>query len=231
MNAVRKLQDQPGKDKIASIKQDESGTSGTCISGGMFDEDHLPDIEGSEGAEKFDKMYRTDPKVKMILSAINRPLLSSPWEIEAGGQKEKDVSDTDKAKFQEHAQLVSHILFNDMKTSWIEFLREALTMNRFGYSLFDITHKVVQNHPRFGTYNGILRLGWRSQKTIEEWTLDPDTGDIITVRQCADGDLGKDVDMDGEFLLHFAVDKEGDNYEGVSLLGLVMVHGAEKILL
>jgi hypothetical protein len=185
------------------------GSSGTDISAGQFFEEYLFELRGTQAARVWDKMRRSDGKVKMVLSAVKNPLRSATWEIEAAG-------DSPEAILQK--EFVEHCLFSDMDKDFSETLNESLTMVEFGFSVLEETHKVVLNHPKFGAYNGIRSLGFRSQKTIERWNLDPSTGKIISVSQYAYGDLGKIVDIPGEFLVVFSLDKEGDNYEGISLL-------------
>jgi SPP1 gp7 family putative phage head morphogenesis protein len=60
-------------------------------------------------------------------------------------------------------------------------------------------------------------LSWRSQRTIEAWNVEHD-GHLVSVQQIANGDLGVMVNLDARFLLHFAPDQEGDNFEGISVL-------------
>jgi hypothetical protein len=105
---------------------------------------------------------------------------------------------------------------------WDTHLHEALTFMIFGYSLFEVVNNVVYNHPKFGTFNGLKGLAFRSQKTIERWNVDSGTGELQAVEQWVQGDLalGRSTyfKMPAEFLLLFTLQKEGDNYEGLSAL-------------
>ena len=191
------------------------GTSGTDVSGGYFDEEYLQTLKGSEAAKVFDKMRRSDAQVKMLTSLVKNPILSAKWVVEP-------VDDTDEEV--EVAEFIEHVLFKDISypdgskhKTWRAFLKEALSFVDFGHSVFEIVHKVVNDHPKWGNYIGLKDLAFRSQKTLEEWVLRRN-GSIKYIRQQAYGDLGTDVNIRGDFALVFSNDKEGDNYEGISLL-------------
>lgn len=187
----------------------EIGSSGTKIFGGYPSEEYLQQLRGRLRADVYDQMRRSDTQIKMVLSAVKNPLKSATWEIQP-------ANDTPEAKAD--ADFVKHILFSDMDRPFNKFLSEALTMADFGFSLFEIVDKTVVDHPKFGTYNGIRRLAWRSPRTIERWNKNKETGELESVSQYAYGDCQKVVDMPAEFLLLFNIDQEGDNYEGVSLI-------------
>lgn len=200
------------------IQRDPQGTSGTRNFSGYFSEDYFSqELHGIQAADQFDKMRRGDSVIKMVTKSVKNPILGATWELEPG-------EDTDEMKRQR--DLIQHILFCDMDKGWKQHVAEALSLLEFGYSLFEITHKAVLNHPVFGSYNGIKALGFRSQRSIESWHLDHDTGHINYVRQLAIGDLQSNAEIPGEFLLPMTLDREGDNYEGIS--GLRSCYGAWK---
>lgn len=187
------------------------GSSGTENYSGYSSEEYLATLRGKQAADEFDKMRRSDAKVKMCLSAVMNPIRAASWEVVPG-----ELDDQEMAK--RHAAFVEHCLFKDLGRPWKKFLGEALSFLVFGHSVFELTDKVVFNHPKYGTYNGIGSLGFRSQRTIERWNLDPATGNLVSVTQYAYGDLDRKVDIPGEFLVVFSLDQEGDNYEGISAL-------------
>lgn len=192
------------------------GTTGTNIFSGFFDEETLSKLVAEQGIAIFDRMRRSDGQVKMLLSVFKNPIKAAKWGIEA-------VDDSDKEK--EIADFVEHVLFNDMGYSdgskvktFSEFIGEALTMAEFGFSCFEIIHKNVENHPTFGNYLGIADLAYRHPRSILQWHLNKN-GSIKNVRQLVtSGDLNVDVLIDGRFLLVFTMEKEGDNYQGISML-------------
>lgn len=208
----------PNRRKVAGefpVGFSSDGTSGTEISGGYFAEEYLIHLQGKEAAELFDQMRRSDAQVKMLTSLIKNPIKSATWTIEA-------VDDSDEEK--EIAAFIEHVLFNDMgypdgskHKSWVAFLHEALSFIDFGHSVFEIVHKVVSDHPKWGNYVGLKDLAFRSQKTVERWELNKN-GSIKFIQQVSQGDLDADVKIRGEFLLVLTNEKEGDNYEGISAL-------------
>jgi len=196
-------------DRTLVLHRDPIGSSGTRSSAGYPYEDYLQKLRGKERADIFDQMRRSDPQAKMCLSAVKNPIRSAVWQIEPGDQTDEAKSD---------AEFIEHILFNDMDQPWNNFIDEALTYVDFGHAIFELTHKIVFNHAKFGTYNGIRSLGWRSPRTIERWNLNRENGKLISISQYAYGDLQRLVDIPAEFLIVFSLEKEGSNYEGISLL-------------
>lgn len=195
--------------KQVTVHVEESGSSGIEIFSGYYSEEYLSTLRGTQAADTWDKMRRSDPKIKQVLSAVKNPIKGAHWSIQPGAQDEKHKL---------HAELIDQILFKDLDQTWTQQLSEILTLLEFGFSIFEKIDKLVTNHSKFGTYHSISKLAWRSPRTIERWNLDPKTGKLISVWQYAYGDLGKMVEIPGEFLMVFTLDKEGDNYEGVSAL-------------
>jgi gluconate kinase len=211
-SAPRQLQEAPkavedaGKPRVVKVQMTPVGTPGTTIYSGYYDEEYLETLKGRDRADEFDKMRRQDGQVKMCLGAVMNPLRRANYEIEPAG---------DEPDFKTHADFIDHVLIKGIPFK--QFVSEAATMIIHGHSLFEVTHKVVYDHKKFGTYVGIQELGFRSQRTIERWNLDK-TGKLESVTQMAYGDLESQVDIPGEFLLVFTLEKEGANYEGISLL-------------
>src|ERR1035437_8526505 len=187
------------------------GTSGTQIFAGYFSEEYLQTLRGRRGAKVWDEIRRSESQVSMLLNAIMNPIKSATWEFEVA----EGVPNGEQ-----HKALVEYCA-KDM-IDWETHLHEALTNLIFGFSLFETIHNVVFNHPKFGTFNGLKALAFRSQKTIERWIVDTDSGDLETIVQWVQGDLSRDksnyFNIPAQFCLLFSVQKEGDNYEGISLL-------------
>ena len=196
-----------------SIKILPRGTSGTDISGNRFYEEYLDKLLSDQGPDIWDEMRRSDDQVIMLLRVVKNPIMSANWFISPADESEE-------AK--KIADFISHVLFNDMGTeenpkTFQKFKRESLTAVEFGYSLFEITNKIVLNDEVFGSYVGIKGLDWRSPRTIEEWHV-LRSGVLDQVRQIDNSQNGGDFFLPGKFLLHIAPEMEGDNYEGISML-------------
>ncbi len=185
------------------------GSQGSQNYSGYAQEEYLNALTGRRRADVFDEMRRSDPQVKMCLNAIKNPIRSATFEVEPA-----DSSDEAKAD----AELIKHILFEDMDRPWKKFVNEALSCVEFGHAVYEVTNKVVLDHPKFGSYNGIRSLGFRSQRTIERWNLNRETGALESVSQMSFGDLQRMVDIPAQHILLVSIDQEGANYEGISLL-------------
>lgn len=206
-------QDTSAFDSGAKMQMQPVGVSGSELFAGYFSEEYLQKIRGRKGAKQFDEIRRSEAQVAMLLNAVMNPIKAAAWEFEAADPTFVPDAETHK-KFVEYNA-------KDC-IDWETHLHEALTMLTFGYSIFECIHSVVFNHPKFGTFNGLKALAFRSQKTIEKWVVDPATGELQTVVQWAQGDLvtGRSalMDMPAEHLVIFTNQKEGDNYEGISVL-------------
>ena len=193
-----------------------TGSTGTEIHAGYYSEEYLADFQNMpEGMNIYDKMRRSDYQIQMLLSAVKNPIVAANWGIEAAG-------DTDEEK--EIADFVTFCLFDDMGytdgskiKTFRDFMKEALTGIEFGYSLFEPIFKVKMDHEIWGNYVGIRDIAFRSQKTIQTWNLN-NNGSIKSVRQLAYGDLDVDVEIPGENIMVITFNKEGDNYEGISMI-------------
>lgn len=189
------------------IQMAAQGTSGSLIYSGQIREEYLANLMGMEGAKVWDKMRRSESQIAMLLAAICNPIKSADWDVDPFDDSEESVKQAEFIKF----CLMEGIDFE-------AFLHEALTFIAFGFSIFEVVHNVVFNNKKFGTYNGLASLGFRGQKTIYSWNVEPKTGKLISVDQWAEGDLKSRVPMDAQFLVVFSNLKEGDNYEGISAL-------------
>ena len=196
------------------MKRFEMGSTGTRVDAGYPSEEYLAHLRGTRRADIFDEMRRSDAQLVMCLSAVKNPIKGATCEITPGCAD----GEAPTPEAIEDAKLIRHILMTDMDRPWKKFVEEALTFIDFGHAVFEVTHKVVLDHPRFGSYNGIASMGWRSPRTIEQWNVNKDTGKLKSIRQIAEGDLSRDVEIPDEFLVTMSLNQEGSNYEGISML-------------
>lgn len=193
------------------VKTVEVGVAGTQVYGGYFNEDYLSQLHGRHWMDLQDQMRRSDSQIRMLLSCIKLPIKSSNWTV-------KKLDDSPEAELQK--LLFEKAFFKDTGKSWKRTLGEILTCTDFGFSLMEATYQAKFDDPDLGTYNTLKSLAWRSQRTIERWIID-NNGVLQYVQQIAYGDEGKISDIDARFLVHFAPDMEGDNYEGISTLRFI----------
>jgi hypothetical protein len=189
------------------------GSSGTELFAGYFTEEYLQGLRGRRGAKVWDEMRRSESQVAMLMNAVKNPIKAATWEFEPA---------LDVVGAEDHKAFIEYNAKECI--DWETFLHESLTMLDFGFSLFEVIHSAVANHPKFGAFNGLKALAFRSQKTIERWNIDKPTGALKSVTQVIQGDLtpgnamAQMVDIPAEFILLFTLQKEGDNYEGISAL-------------
>lgn len=200
-------------DSGSKVQLKPYGASGTELYAGYFNEEYLQALRGKMGAKIYDEIRRSESQVSMLMNAVMNPIKSGVWEFESADPTE--VPDAKK-----HKELIEYMA-KDM-IDWETHLHEALTFLIFGFSLFERIDNIVFNHPKFGTFNGLKGLAFRSQKSIERWIVSRDTGNLEAVEQWVVGDITPEgntiIRMDSDFLLVFSLQKEGDNYEGISAL-------------
>lgn len=201
--------DKAPEQAIELVRKRRTSSSGTEIYAGYFAEEYLSSLRGNRLAKEFDKVRRSDPQIKMLLSAVLNPICSAKYEIQPASDDPQD---------QKIADLIKHILFCDMRQSFKSVLRQAGSVLTFGHAPMEKTFKLVMNHPEFKTYHGLASLDLIGQKTIERWLLNKESGELEAIEQISNGDLGKTVTISRKEFMLFVLDQEGSNYEGVSWL-------------
>lgn len=189
-----------------------AGATGTMIYGNYFDEEYLSKLTGTHRADVFDEMIRSDDTITMLITARKNPISKATWGVEPA----KGDTPEQEATYKKQADHLRHELFERMDKDFIELIEEILTFIEHGYSLFERVHEAV-NDPVFGTYVGFKNIAFRSQRTIERWSLERD-GTLKTVFQQATGDVGAYTYIDGRWVTVFTHRKKGDLYEGISAL-------------
>lgn len=189
---------------------DEIGATGTAIfSGQIFEVEYNPDLQGAKGLDIFEKMRKSDGQVKAGLLACTLPLLSAHWDILPGSDSAEDV---------EIAAIIRENLFEGMTITWDNFLRQALLMLTFGFSVFEKVWELKD-----GLYQW-RKLAPRQQKTITKWFTDPEGG-LAGVEQQAFKQMQYiTTPIPVTKLLVFTNELEGSNFTGVSLLRAAYKH-------
>lgn len=184
------------------------GSSGTDITGGVYSEEYLSTLQGMDAAKVWDQMRRSETQVAMLLNAVFNPIKAANWDVES--------ADASNPEYEKHAAFIKKAFFK--KLDWSQFTHEALTFVIFGHSVFEEVHVVELSDAEFGQAVFLKALGFRAPKTILEWNLEKKTGRLIQIKQQATGDVSENAVIPGEFLTVFTLNKEGDNYEGISAL-------------
>ena len=201
-------------EQIGKFNKQLLGTSGTRLFGEIFDEEYLAKLIGIDRADIYDHMRRSDDEIQMLITSMINPIVRANWHIEPATSKDPDENEA----YKRQAEHIEYELFERQVKPFSQLIREIMSMEYHGYSLFEKTHRVVNNDPNFGTYIGYQGINWRSQRTIERFNLNRD-GTIKHVIQSAYGDLDSgNIEIPGEFIVVFTLQKLGDNYEGISRL-------------
>jgi hypothetical protein len=223
------------------IPDHEHGVSGTEVFGGTISgEEYNADLQGVKGLETYDTMRRSDAQVRATLQVMKLPLRAAVWA--ATPPKHGDATD------QAIAEFVHASLFDDdaMVDPWDSVLRHVLLQLDFGFSLTEKIWRVDdQGYYRF------KRLAPRLPKTIHYWHARRD-GSLVRVWQYAPvivedsrtitaapshnvpmppSSQYQYLAIPAEVLSVFTLEREGDNYEGMSLLRAAYKHWWYKDLL
>jgi phage gp29-like protein len=155
-------EDEMGSGRGAFI---EIGSSGLRRSGGIINEEFLPNLQGVKGFKVYREMRDNDPVIGAMLYAIDKVITRLEWKID--GEDERTV------------MFVQECL-DDMSDSWDATLQNILSMLVYGWSFHEIVYKIrggmtgdPKTHSRFNDN----RIGWRkwpvrAQETLQEWMLD-----------------------------------------------------------
>lgn len=175
-------------------------------SGIITDEDYNRLLTGQSAIRVFEIMRRSDGTVHAALQVCKLPILSASWTIEPASE---DQSDIDIANFIEHELFERNVNFHD-------FVRQALTMLDFGFSITEKTYELTEFEGQ--TRIGIKSLSFRKQKSLFKW--ETENGKPGITQQLA----GERASIPMAKLMIFTNDKEGDNYEGISVLRYAYKH-------
>jgi phage gp29-like protein len=188
----------------------EIGVSGTIIYHGLINsEEYNRTLTGVTANKTYEIMRRSDSTIRSALQVVKLPILSANYTIKAPKSEDGKISE----EYQERADFIERELFH-RNVNWHQFLKAAVTHFDFGFSVFEKVLGITEFNGKVRI--GIDKLASRKQISIYKWEM-TDGGKGI-VQQVGNGDK---FDIPWEKLLIFSHDKEGDNYEGTSLLRYV----------
>lgn len=186
----------------------EIGDSGTRIYEGLIYEEYNPKLHGRQGLDVFDEMRKSDGTVRAAVLACVLPVMQARWFVKPA---------SDDGEEDEVSIFVSKCLFEMMEINWNDFLRQSMLCLPFGFMVFE---KVFTVAP----VDGIDRIVWekfapRMPRSIFAWqTTEREPG---IQQQKTDGHI---VSIPVDKLLVFVNEKEGDNYQGTSILRAAYKH-------
>ena len=192
------------KEKPVAPTLEELGDTGTTMYGGMISgEEYNYDLSGLAKYTIYDKMRKGDATIAATLRVLKLPLRSANWYMEPAGK--------DKLQ-QEQAEFIEYNLKEGMNITWDDFLRQALLMIDYGVFVFEKVYDNVIYKNK--TYIGWRKFAPRHPRTIQAWKINDGKDDGI--RQLTNNRNTVEIPM--EKLLIFVNEKEGDNWEGISIL-------------
>ena len=180
----------------------EIGDSGTPIYSGIISDDYNPLFRGQRAIEIFDEMRKSDGTIASIVQAVMLPILRAKWHIQPGD---------DSLDAEIHKEFIEKAFFELPTTTWSDTLRQALLSMPLGVNVFEKVFGIRNIDGK--DYIIWEKLAPRSPRTIQAWQTE--TGEPgIQQRKTSGGVVSIPMDK----LLIFTHQKEGDNFEGFSIL-------------
>lgn len=140
------------------------------------------DLKFPYSIQTFKRMVSSSIAIASALNAVKVIALRVPRYIEPYDQTEDSIK---KAKFVDECLGVTKDN-NDMTHSFDDFLRDALSMNQFGFSIHEKVFR-YRNHKYGSKYDdgliGVKRLPIRPQESIATFVYDKQGRDLIAVEQ------------------------------------------------
>ena len=202
------------------MAQKPFGSSGTRIYSGYIFEDYLSQLTGLRRAYAFDRMRRSCPGIGQAVNSVINTLISTPMSIETK-KRHSEESFAEKQK-----EVIDMLLFDNMNHDFKHYLAQIAKFTIYGYSLFEPLW-VNDEISGVGRYTTIKDLLWRSPKTIWEWHVgENEQLEYVVQRSYGDKQVNS-VKIPASNLLHFVIDQEGLDFEGISCLR--RVYGAWRI--
>jgi phage gp29-like protein len=191
-------------------KVDELGGAGTSyFSGSLAENEYNSELRGLKGITIYEKMRRSDARVKFALLICELPIRAVEWSVEPASDDEQDV---------EIADALQENLFN-MSITWDSFLHHAAgLMLAFGFSVFEKVWEIKDGRVQY------RKFAPRLPQTLYQWDLDDNGGLKGIVQFTQKGNRYEQIPIPAEKLLVFTNEKEGSNFEGVSVLRTAYKH-------
>lgn len=214
----------------SDVVQREIGTLGLRERSGLIIEEARKDLRFPNCISVYDEMDQ-NIVIASALSIVNVIASRTPHYIESYSEDEKDIKNKE---FVEEC-------FKDMTHTFDEFLREAMTVNKYGFSLHEkvFYFRRRENGSKYDDGKiGIKRIPIRSQSSVSKWKFNKDVRDLLGFYQKSPeerdgyefGLISIDLNNDnGRFIprnrfLHFKDNSTNGNPEGKSRLASCYTH-------
>jgi hypothetical protein len=185
------------------ISLKEIGDTGVKVSGGRYDEEYNSRLKGEEGRKIFDRMRKHDGKISGHLKIITDLIRSATFHVKPAGSDPESKRIADASWF----------MLNSMNITFDDFIRQILLMLPFGFMPFNWWVADKEFPKEFGEAKYSISVSPRLPSSIVKWETSKGKEGIVQRMS-----NGKEIDIPIESLIVFTHRKEGDNYEGVSIL-------------
>ena len=204
--------------RLGGVNSRELGESGTENYHGFITQDYNSKFHGSKAIAIFDEMRSSDATVNAVLKALKLPILSTPWTIES--------TDAEDTTANEQAEFVRQNL-EMLEGGFKNHVREALGSLDFGFYYFEKVYTIR---------NGrivLRKLAPRIPTAHYKWETENKEVPGVMQMLPATGTPGKTTtpSIPFEKLVLYTNEKEGENYEGRSILRTAYKHWFLKNLL
>lgn len=197
----------------------EKWSSGTKLFWGQIYEEYNANLSGQRGLEIYEQMRRSDAQVYATLTAMELPIRSTLWYVEAGATTDEAWEDTITDEDYAIAAFIEDALFARMEMTFDEFLRQVLTMLPFWFSVFEKVYKVEWDK----IY--IKKFAQRLARTVWQWKRsESGRPGIVQFVPMNDEKKPSNIEIPAEKLIVFTFRKEWDNFEWVSVLRSAYKH-------
>lgn len=193
---------------IEKLTTRRKSRSATKLQGRQFYDEYLGALQFPSGYDVYDKMRRSDYQVARVLNAMMLPIKSGIFEYKPiDPENDEQVK---QAKFKNK-------FFNEWPIdNWTNTLHQMLSYLTFGFAIFEPYYHLVDDKD-LGKVWAMKSIGHIRQSTIEKWYVKDGIVEKVH-QQTSENEEYIDVDIPGSALVIMTNQKEGDNYEGMSIL-------------
>lgn len=191
---------------MANQRTTEVGVTGTLIKSGILSlTDYQANMTGLSAIQKYDKMRKGDGTVRSALKSMVTPITSTAWDVEYEDQNIEDF--------------VEYNLFQTMSITWSQFLEEAIRLYlAYGHMPYEKVYEVRMWKGK--PYYMLRKFAPRLPGSIRKWETENNKPGV----QQYDPNTGENISIPMEKLVVFVCEKEGDNWQGVSVLRSAYKH-------
>lgn len=198
------------------------GTYGTTIFAGVISEEYLEEWKTPmKRCESINRMLSSDATVKALQHCIELPIRSAFYDVTFTAEADRYF---DSRTQETICSSIKRNLFEEMRTPWDDFLRQAIQACFYGFYPFEILHMIDKETDQIK----IKDLSPRLPKTLFRWELNEE-GELKGMWQKAVFPRGNNAEykivlIPYENLCLFTYRQQGSNFEGESILRACFKH-------